>query len=368
MNLTSHKHNGKKMKSVLMFGQFSPPITGEALVNEKVFSLLKRRGFTAQKLNSSIINDANSVGKFSLLKLVKTFRIYLKFAKLINKNTIVYITPGQTFLGALRILPILFLCRIYRLKVIGHWHGYGLLKLVQDNKFLMSIVLNNIDCNILLTVHLRKKICAITNSVKNAIVITNYVEHSDYIKNANSTISALYLGSLMEEKGIYLFMAAAKTLPNIQFNICGTGAQNIVDLVKNTAAEFENINYHGVVEGVVKHDILAQSDIFVLQSHYLTEGVPLSILEAMASKCAIITTRHNGIPEAVDGAAVFIEKQNLKSLVDALQNFDMAREFLKDYQLKSFKQSSQFSPEAFEEKLLVALGSYMVTSENTTSN
>ena len=45
-------------------------------------------------------------------------------------------------------------------------------------------------------------------------------------------------------------------------------------------------------------DILKELDVFVLAS--TSEGMPLSILEAMAAGRAIVATRCGGIPEVVD--------------------------------------------------------------------
>jgi glycosyltransferase involved in cell wall biosynthesis len=44
--------------------------------------------------------------------------------------------------------------------------------------------------------------------------------------------------------------------------------------------------------------ILGELDVFVLSS--ISEGMPLSVLEAMASGKAIVTTQCGGIPEIVD--------------------------------------------------------------------
>ncbi len=61
---------------------------------------------------------------------------------------------------------------------------------------------------------------------------------------------------------------------------------------------------------------LQQSSIFVLPTRW--EGFPYTILEAMASGLPIIASRVGGIPEALDGVGVLIEKENTQALTHAL--------------------------------------------------
>ena len=64
-----------------------------------------------------------------------------------------------------------------------------------------------------------------------------------------------------------------------------------------------------------KEEIYSNSDIYILPTYYKTEGVPATILDALSSSCAIIiTTFHNGIPEAVGDPALFVKKNNFVDL------------------------------------------------------
>jgi glycosyltransferase involved in cell wall biosynthesis len=69
----------------------------------------------------------------------------------------------------------------------------------------------------------------------------------------------------------------------------------------------------------MKEDLLKQTDIFVLPS--LFEAQPLSILEAMAAGCPVVSTWHGAIPETViDGeTGILVEKEDAKELSRALK-------------------------------------------------
>jgi len=61
----------------------------------------------------------------------------------------------------------------------------------------------------------------------------------------------------------------------------------------------ERIFYHGPVSGIKKVDLLKSSSIFILPTYYPTEAFPISIIEAMASGNAIITTKHNYLEKII---------------------------------------------------------------------
>lgn len=343
------------MKKVIMFGQFKPPVTGEAVVNEKVYNLLKSNNYLVSIINSAIINNANSVGKFSFSKIVKSILLYITFFKRIDKHTTLYLTPGQTKLGIYRVIPIILICKLFKVRIIAHWHGYGILWLIKNQTNLTTRVLAAIDSHILLTRDLMQKIKELGFSLNNVQIISNYIEESlpaHTKQNLKAPLSVIFVGSLMAEKGILVFIEVATALPKITFNICGTGSPTIVKQVEEVCTKHNNLIYHGLVSGSKKAALLGKADIFVLQTHYPTEGVPLSILEAMANGCAIVTTAHNGIPETVEGAALFVEKNSAQSLKETLINLDKDQTSLERYKVKALKQAEKFNLSSFENDIL----------------
>lgn len=108
------------------------------------------------------------------------------------------------------------------------------------------------------------------------------------------------VGNLYPVKGhIYFIRAAAlilKDYPNAAFVIAGRG--QLLDELKNEAHNLgieEHIHFLGFREDIPS--LLQSFDIFVLPS--LSEGLPLSILEAMAAKTPVISTNVGGIPEVI---------------------------------------------------------------------
>ena len=57
--------------------------------------------------------------------------------------------------------------------------------------------------------------------------------------------------------------------------------------------------------------------MFCLPSHW--EGLPISMLEAMAAGCAVVATAVGEIPTALDGAGVVVPPHDPRALADSLE-------------------------------------------------
>ena len=111
----------------------------------------------------------------------------------------------------------------------------------------------------------------------------------------------LLLGRLEEKKGVYdllnVIPEVVKSFPHVRFTLAGDGnVEGVRKLVrKNNLLEY--VKVPGWVDGTTKLQILRHSDIFVLPSY--NEGLPMALLETMASGIVPIVTPVGGIPEVV---------------------------------------------------------------------
>ncbi|WP_019028747.1 TIGR03088 family PEP-CTERM/XrtA system glycosyltransferase [Colwellia piezophila] len=95
--------------------------------------------------------------------------------------------------------------------------------------------------------------------------------------------------------------------------------------------------------------ILANTDVFVLSS--IAEGIPMTILEAMSAKTAVVSTRVGGVPEVItDGQEGFlVEKSNPIALAKTLLHYIEHPELI----AKHGEQARKKILEKFNEKKMV---------------
>lgn len=99
---------------------------------------------------------------------------------------------------------------------------------------------------------------------------------------------------LIERKGLRHLIAALSLRESL--TICGTGPQE-AELRSLAVSLQAPVHFAGAVKPEDMPGRLADSDIFVLPS--LQEGLPLALLEAMASGLAMIATPVGGIPSVL---------------------------------------------------------------------
>ncbi len=139
------------------------------------------------------------------------------------------------------------------------------------------------------------------------------------------------IGSLSKEKGhIYLlksFKEVVEKFPNLKLLIVGDGY--LGEDLKNKVREW-SIEDHVIFTGTRKDipQILSLIDVFVLPS--LKEGLPMALLEAMASKKPIIATHVGAVPKVIENneSGILIKPKDItgfkNALIDLLKNKDKA--------------------------------------------
>ncbi|MCP5283226.1 MAG: glycosyltransferase family 4 protein [Rhodoferax sp.] len=136
-------------------------------------------------------------------------------------------------------------------------------------------------------------------------VLPNYVRMPAAVArtaaSATGGVTGLFLGVVGQRKGVFdLLPALAQALrlaPGLRLRIGGNGD---VDAARARARELgvgDQVEFLGWVSGEAKAQALAAAQFYVLPSH--NEGLPMSLLEAMAHGLPVISTRVGGIPGLV---------------------------------------------------------------------
>ncbi len=120
------------------------------------------------------------------------------------------------------------------------------------------------------------------------------------ICNSNK-INILFMGELGARKGSYdlvnAFNSMCNKIPNVFLILGGDGEIDKTRILIKKKGIYNKVKLKGWISGKEKIDAFRNADIYVLPSY--NEGLPVSILEAMAAGLPIISTPVGGISEAV---------------------------------------------------------------------
>ena len=330
---------------ILMLGPFpieNKGLNGQSIANKTLFEGLKKN-YSVDIINT--VKDLRSInkkeqGKFKICKFLMITMAFIKEISriLLYKYDVIYMTPGQSFLGFMRFTPYMVVAFLKNTPCYLHIHGGYFRKMYNDQskirKRILIFFLRRITGVIVLGNSLRymfenlvdnNKIFICENGVEDSIIATKK-EIEKKLKDFKNSKKRkiIYLSNLMKEKGILDLLKATEHFKSSELELHLAGG--IEDEIKEKIFFFINkypdkIKYHGVIQNEIKKKLLLQSDIFILPTYYSNEGQPISILEAYVTGCSVITTNQGGIQDIfIDGVnGVLCEAQNVKSICNGIK-------------------------------------------------
>lgn len=122
-------------------------------------------------------------------------------------------------------------------------------------------------------------------------------------------IHALFLGQLVETKGIYDLLEAIALVKDrlkdrFELHVGGKGDIGRFKSEINRLGLEGIVTFEGWVSAEKKRDLLMKSSISILPSYF--EGLPISLLEGMVFSHALIATNVGSIPEILDSSNGYI--------------------------------------------------------------
>ena len=148
-------------------------------------------------------------------------------------------------------------------------------------------------------------------------------------KNDVDQIRLISICRLTEKKGIEFSLKALALLNvenvDIHYDIIGDGPlKSELVLLSKELGIGDKVKFHGAINKLEVQKFLSHADISIQPSVTASdgdqEGIPVSIMEAMAFSLPVISTLHSGIPELIaDGdTGILVREREITELSDAM--------------------------------------------------
>lgn len=146
----------------------------------------------------------------------------------------------------------------------------------------------------------------------------------------------LSTGRLLKRKGFHTLIKAVHDI-SIPFDvhIAGDGPYR-EHLEKMAADSITKIVFHGWLQRGSQEllELYERASIYVLAS--ARENASISLLEAMAAKCAVITTNVTGCPETIGDAGFLIDFDDADRMKQILTNISSNKKLIEEYSEKAY--------------------------------
>lgn len=231
-----------------------------------------------------------------------------------SQPNVVHLNPTMGTKSILREGMYLCLLRLFNTRVIVFFHGWNDQVANQLDGFtgsLFRLVFNRADCFVVLASSFRERLRKIGFDqpvhLETTMIPEHQIDRNEIKRRETNPVtvqenpSVLYLSRLVREKGLLNLAEACHQCRSVHgvpvhLEIAGDGEDRDELLQEMNRYDDDLFTYHGFVRGSEKEALFLSSSVFCLPTQY-PEGLPISVLEAMAYGLPVLTTRVGGLSD-----------------------------------------------------------------------
>jgi glycosyltransferase involved in cell wall biosynthesis len=223
-----------------------------------------------------------------------------------------YLTISESIAGNIKDLVIYLVIRKMIANTVIHLHGGSFGKQILDrlpllrklNKYFLSkvgavVVSGPSHIGIFAKIIPRSKIHVVPNFAQESLFVCPEIVERKF-HNDQKSVNVLYLSGMTDRKGYLRLLDAYESLnrdlkSRINLDFAGMfDCQSEERRFNERIRSLSGITYHGIVSDKIKADLFARAHVFCLPTSF-KEGQPISILEAYAAGCVVLSTPQPGI-------------------------------------------------------------------------
>jgi glycosyltransferase involved in cell wall biosynthesis len=273
----------------------------------------------------------NSIGRRSWKKYSGIFWLPWDLTKFLFKILFwqpdcIVLNPALDRSSMFRDLPFLRIAVFFRKKTVMFIHGWDKSYETMMNKNHIAFQLNHAHCLIVLSKEFRKSLIKMHITVPIHITTTKVddrlVRNFDICCRTGKVETLLFLARIEKRKGVFtiidIYSVIKKKYPQLKLRIVGDGTA--MKEVREYSANIDDIVFTGKLNGEQLATEFIRSDIYILPTH--GEGMPASVLEAMAFGLPVITRPVGGIVDFfTDEMGALVEGLKAENYIPVIEKY-----------------------------------------------
>jgi len=340
-------------RRILVVTPYLQGLGGVSNFYKVVFPLLKEGHFS---IDSFVVGSANS--KIKLLHpLADQFNFHKKIQ---SRYALVHLNPSLNIKSFIRDGLLIQQTKKQGIPVIVFFHGWDKNFAQRVESFLLPLfraVYGKSDAFIVLASEFKNKLRSW--GIKSPIYLqTTTVDHGLFggfeveqkIQNMfeRKNLRLLYLARLERNKGVFETIDAVRILRerqiHVDLSIAGDGSARlqVEEYVQGIKSLRGGVNFLGYIRGQSKANAFANHDIYCLPTY--GEGMPTSVLEALAFGMPVITCSVGGLADIFhDGTmGTFVPPRDPEAIADTIEKYNLDREELAHIARYNFQYAKKF--------------------------
>jgi glycosyltransferase involved in cell wall biosynthesis len=309
------------MLKLLVVAQTPPPYGGMPIMIQRLLES-KLTGVRLIHVRMSFSSDANEIGLFRISKIIHLFAVVARvvYRRFVDDVRILYYVPaGPDRMPMFRDIFILLATRWLFDKTIFHFHLAGISDLYDQlpswQRLLFRRAYFGANAAIQLSEHNPEDGRRL--AAKRNYVIANGIDdpcpelaaaRPEHIAKTNRPLQILFVAILYESKGLMVLIEACAQLKSqgVPFQLEVMGQWQKEEYAARVRKRIHDLNlddqvtFLGRVIGNEKFAPYRRADVFCFPTYFHCEALPVVLLEAMACRLAVVSTRWRGIPSVVD--------------------------------------------------------------------
>lgn len=330
---------------IVFIAPLPPPITGQHVASQVLLNGLR---ISHTPLVVDLATGSKNDGSITAGRLLAIWNILRRVSTLRRRGEVAYFTISETIAGNLKDILIYLLLGKLLGKTIIHLHGGSFRKQIIEhspllrklNEYFLSrvggaIISGPSHKDIFDGLVPYDRIATIPNFAQNFMFAPPEALLQKF-SDQTQKLRVLYVSGMTAGKGYQILLAAFELLSEAtkeRFQLDFAGRFDDAeeeDAFLQRIQPYAAVRYHGVISDERKSELFRRAHIFCLPTSYM-EGQPISILEAYASGCVVLSTPRPGILDifesSINGFVISSEDPAIlqQTLETDCQNFSILR-------------------------------------------
>jgi glycosyltransferase involved in cell wall biosynthesis len=235
------------------------------------------------------------------LKIFYALRSFLQYVFILPFYDIVHIHLSE-IPSAIRKIPFFLLAKLYRKKLILHFHSFSPQTTI-DGRYrrIYGFLFRNANRVIVLSQLWKKWIKQYLHIVDNMVVVYNPCRNVQLVNELERENVILYAGGIIKRKGyedlIRAFATISEQYPDWKLVFAGSGEIENGQKIAKELGINKQVLFLGWIAGNEKDKWFRKARIFCLPSY--AEGFPTALLDACSYGIPFVVTPVGGIPDII---------------------------------------------------------------------